>query len=307
MSIRSCILGIRLGVNRGELHRTRNWARSPTMQSAARSCAGALRHTSTHLERTQGEPREPQVFEAVIEKIEEVSPEVKSLCFRISKGDGHFRAGQWVDFLAPGLEVVGGFSMTSTPRDLPCLSLAIKFSKHPPALWCHQNARTGDVVRMRVGGRFSFSAPDDLVAADATHLLLIAGGIGITPMRSIAAEADAWLAATSREGEPPAKVSLIYSARQPADHSFRHFFDGLARRHASRVLCKYTVTRDHDGTWTGDTGRIDLPMLRSVLERQQQDAARTLCYVPPRMIDDMRSLCLEAGVPQRNVRFEKWW
>ena len=96
MSIRSCILGIRLGVNRGELQRTRNWARSPTMQSAVRSCAGALRHTSTHLERTQGEPREPQVFEAVIEKIEEVSPEVKSLCFRISKGDGHFRAGQYV-------------------------------------------------------------------------------------------------------------------------------------------------------------------------------------------------------------------
>lgn len=40
----------------------------------------------------------------------------------------------------PGLETVGGFSMCSSPQDLATkgtLTLAIKYSTHPPAHWIH--------------------------------------------------------------------------------------------------------------------------------------------------------------------------
>ena len=52
-----------------------------------------------------------------------------------------FRAGQWVDFKAPGVDVVGGFSLTSTAQSLPRILLAVKNSAFPPVKWLHEEAR----------------------------------------------------------------------------------------------------------------------------------------------------------------------
>ena len=68
-----------------------------------------------------------------------------------------FQPGQWVDFMAPSQDWVGGFSPASSPRDLPLLRLAVKRSRHPPAEWIHSdfcldtmnNHRT---VKIRFGG-----------------------------------------------------------------------------------------------------------------------------------------------------------
>jgi ferredoxin-NADP reductase len=40
-----------------------------------------------------------------------------------------FDPGQWVDFVAPPHDWVGGFSIASPPSDLPQLTLAIKKSR----------------------------------------------------------------------------------------------------------------------------------------------------------------------------------
>ena len=45
-----------------------------------------------------------------------------------------------VDFMIPGVETVGGFSMMSSPRKLKkhrLIELAVKKSDHPPAKWVH--------------------------------------------------------------------------------------------------------------------------------------------------------------------------
>jgi len=45
-----------------------------------------------------------------------------------------------VDLFIPGVEKVGGFSMTSSPKKLSeegSLLLAVKYSDHPPAKWVH--------------------------------------------------------------------------------------------------------------------------------------------------------------------------
>jgi hypothetical protein len=54
-----------------------------------------------------------------------------------------FRPGQWVDFYAPGLSQVGGYSICSPPRQLHeqlTFDLAVKLSSYPPAVWLHQQA-----------------------------------------------------------------------------------------------------------------------------------------------------------------------
>lgn len=45
-----------------------------------------------------------------------------------------------VDFFIPGVSVVGGFSMCSSPGLLEregILELAVKYTAHPPAHWIH--------------------------------------------------------------------------------------------------------------------------------------------------------------------------
>ena len=78
-----------------------------------------------------------------------------------------FKAGQWVDFFIPNVEMIGGFSMCSPPSDLEdekSLSLAVKYSEWPPANWLHKIAKEDDCVSIRFGGDFHYPDKDtDLV------------------------------------------------------------------------------------------------------------------------------------------------
>jgi ferredoxin-NADP reductase len=60
-----------------------------------------------------------------------------------------FQPGQWVDFHAPGVKHVGGYSICSTPQELQSwglFELCVKASRHPCAQWVHQQAAPGDTV-----------------------------------------------------------------------------------------------------------------------------------------------------------------
>ena len=49
-----------------------------------------------------------------------------------------------VDFHIPGADIVGGYSMCSSPLQLEknkTLELAVKYSTHPPAHWIHTQVK----------------------------------------------------------------------------------------------------------------------------------------------------------------------
>ena len=55
-----------------------------------------------------------------------------------------FSPGQWVDFYAPNVAHVGGYSICSPPSQMEkchTLDLAVKLSSYPPAIWLHEQAR----------------------------------------------------------------------------------------------------------------------------------------------------------------------
>ncbi len=98
-----------------------------------------------------------------------------------------FKPGQWVDFYAPKVAAVGGYSITSTPQHLAAqgtIELAVKRSSHCVATWLHTECRVGDKVHVAVGGRFFLNE-----SQARRPLLMAAGGIGITPLISMIASA----------------------------------------------------------------------------------------------------------------------
>ncbi|MDP3718639.1 MAG: hypothetical protein Q8T13_12820 [Acidobacteriota bacterium] len=125
-------------------------------------------------------------------------------------------------------------------------------------------------------------------AAERAPLLLVAGGTGIAPLRSMLIE---------RLSRPPGPaIALIYSARSPEEFAFRTELDALVQ--AGRLTAIFTVTRTDDGPWDGRRGRIQEDLLRLALP--SLDAHCLVCG-PPQLVEGARQLLRQVGVQHANI------
>jgi ferredoxin-NADP reductase len=229
---------------------------------------------------------------AKIVSITQETPTVKSFEFDLGDNSLEFKAGQWVDFFVriDGAEAVGGYSITSSPIRQDRISLAIKLGgDNPVPHFLHSRARVGDGVEMQVGGDFYYTS--DM----AGSIVLLAGGIGVTPLMSMMRYVD--------EGVPGVDASLVHSAGSPSELLFRDELQEMTARN-SRLRYAATVTGPSDEPWNGAAGRID----REMLERTGVDL-RAMFFLsgPPSMIPDMRRILSDMGVPEDLIRYEQWW
>jgi len=229
---------------------------------------------------------------ATIVSIKQETPTVKSFEFDLGENSPDFKAGQWVDFFVriDGAEAVGGYSITSSLMRQYRVGLAIKLGgDNPVPQYLHDRARVGDEVEMQVGGHVYYTR--DM----ADSIVLLAGGIGITPLMAMMRCVDG--------GAPGVNATLVHSAQSSVELLFRDDLTEMAARN-DRLTYAATITGTHDATWTGLIGRIDRPMLERIVV--DTDA---LYFVsgPPTMIPDMRRLVASMGVPDARIRHESWW
>lgn len=117
--------------------------------------------------------------------------------------------------------------------------------------------------------------------------LLVAGGIGITPLRALAGQLTA-------EGE---ECLLVYANRRRSDIAFADELAGLEKAGLKVVH----VLSDEPG-WEGEKGVVDAAMLaRLAPDLAERDAF--LCGPPPMMAALRRGL-KAAGVPGENIHYE---
>lgn len=117
--------------------------------------------------------------------------------------------------------------------------------------------------------------------------LLVAGGIGITPLRALAGQLTA-------EGED---CILVYANRRRSDIVFA---DELAALEKAGLKVVH-VLADEPG-WTGEKGVVDAAMLaRLAPDFAGRDAF--LCGPPPMMAALRRGL-KAAGMPEENIHYE---
>ncbi|MFF9481874.1 FAD/NAD(P)-binding protein [Streptomyces sp. NPDC014733] len=139
-----------------------------------------------------------------------------------------------------------------------------------------------------VGVRGPFGVGWDLPAAAGRDLLVIAGGLGLAPLRPLVAEA---LAGPGRFG----RLHVLIGARTPADLLYRA--DLAAWRSAgARVLV--TVDRP-DEEWQGDVG-----VVTALLERASFDAEEAAAFLcgPEVMIRHVARDLVHRGLDPYRVR-----
>jgi len=246
----------------------------------------------SHLERTAGQFRAPGAAAAEVIEVSSLSPTVKKLVLRPEPGVS-FAAGQWVDFFIPGLERVGGFSMSSAPSQLEkegTMDLAVKASLAAPAHWVHTTCKVGDTVGLRVGGNFFHPSP----GLPFPHsILLVAGGVGINPLFSIMQQCKS-LSDNEAPGSPKA-LTLLYSAKKREELIF---LEDMKLREGWRL--QTFVTGEEGGK------RLDQSDLKEALEKMPGRVVTYLCG-PPTMTEAVAAGLKDLGMQRGDVKYENWW
>ena len=141
------------------------------------------------------------------------------------------------------------------------------------------------VVGPPTGG---FGLPPD---APDHHLLFVAGGTGIAPVRSMLLQAIH----IDRRHRP----TLLYSARRPDEFAYVNEFHAL--QDAGRLTLVLTLTGD-SADWNYARGRAGRDHLAGLLSHD------TLCFVcgPPSMVTDVPAALESLGISPAHVRTERW-
>lgn len=153
-----------------------------------------------------------------------------------------------------------------------------------------------------IGVRGPFGSGWPVAAAAGADVLLIAGGIGLAPLRPV-------LYRLLRERARYGRVALLYGARQPDEFLYRRELETW-RGHPD-VQLRVTVDRAGPG-WTGDVG-----VVTAQLPRVRFDPAETFALVcgPELMIRASAAVLEDRGVPaeriyvslERNLRCAVGW
>lgn len=125
----------------------------------------------------------------------------------------------------------------------------------------------------------------------------LAGGIGITPFRSMALQA-----AREKLSQP---LYLFYSNRRPEDAAFLDELQALARQNRSFTLvATMTEMAQSRQPWTGKTGYLDKTMLAQALG----SLPGLVYYIagPPGLVKGMRKMLEEAGVESKSIHAEEF-
>ena len=232
------------------------------------------------------------IFDAQITAIASATPSIRVLRLAIPDAGFRFLPGQWVDLSieADGTTHTAGYSIITSPLHRGGIELAIKASaRHPVARWVHEHARTGDTVRVSQG-----QGPFVYLPEMSDNVVLIGGGVGVTPLLSIFRHV--------RDARLSTRAHLVYSVSDSREILFRDELDAATRVH-SNLHVSITVTQP-DVRWHGLTGRID-PVKLHALD-VPDDTLYYLCG-PKGMVEDMSALLHDLGVPMNRIIFEKWW
>ncbi|GAB4270245.1 MAG: hypothetical protein Kow0092_24550 [Deferrisomatales bacterium] len=219
------------------------------------------------------------------------------LAVHLARPEGfRFRPGQWCFLNLPdrGLRDERGLrrhlSIASAPADEELL-FATKRS---------ESAFKQTLARLEPGDPISLEAPRGSLALPEDPeipVALLAGGIGITPFRSLLRHE------LSRGSRRP--ITLFYSNRRPEEAPFLEELQAMDRRaEAFRLVA--TMTRMHLSStpWDGPTRRLDSAMIREGCPGWAQ--AHFYLAGPPPMVDAMAGVVREMGVSPERVHPEKF-
>jgi ferredoxin-NADP reductase len=233
----------------------------------------------------------------VAEVIEE-TPSTRT--FLLAAPDGgapslRYRAGQHLTLL---VDVDGtvqrrcySFSTSPLAGGLPAITVK-RVDEGAVSRHLHDRVRPGaTLTTLEPTGDFTLHTEPDA----SRHLVMVAGGVGVTPLVS--------LAETALRAEPGSRVTLLCGNRREDEIIFRRRLEALASEFGPRLAVQHALDEAPSG-WTGLRGALD----GSQVLRAVGPAAADAWFVcgPEPMMQSVCAALAAAGVPRERVRTERF-
>jgi ferredoxin-NADP reductase len=220
-----------------------------------------------------------------------------TMSFRFEKPSGWtFKAGQYLDMTL--------LDPSETDSEGNVRSFSIASAPHEETLMVATRMRDTAFKRvlrtMPLGTAVKIEGPsgDLILQKDSTRgAVFLAGGIGITPFRSIVQ----WAA----KDKLPHRMVLFYSNGRPEDAPFLAELQSLEKDNPRYTLvASMTDMEKSNQPWDGETGLIDQGMLGKHLK----GATSPIYYIagPPAMVKGLHEKLSKAGVNDTDIHAEEF-
>lgn len=174
------------------------------------------------------------------------------------------------------------FSIASAPSERT-IQLTTRFAEKSSSfkLALRKLKPGSEIEAMGPMGDFTYPHPEK-------QAVFLAGGIGITPFRSILVE-------LAHNNTFQAPITLLY-ANRTGDIAFRELFDKMALEHPQFKVI-YVVS--DDPSWTGEKGRIN----EDLIHKYVPDLQTPLFYVsgPEPMVEAMSAMLQGINIPKSQI------
>ena len=227
---------------------------------------------------------------ATVGRVSDETPSARTILLDVPGWPGH-QAGQHVDIRLTaddGYQAERAYSIAAAPGE-PLAITVERLEDGEVSPYLTAELALGDVLEVRgpIGGYFVW-AP-----ASGGPLMLVAGGSGIVPLRSMLRYRK--LAASS------VPVRLLYSSRSWEDVIYRAELSAAAEG----VAVIQALTRKQPPGWTGYARRVDTQMLAEVAWPAAQAPLAYVCGPTP-FVETVAAGLVGLGYPPGRVKTERF-
>lgn len=231
-------------------------------------------------------------------KVKEIIHETKdaiTIVFEQPADKLEYKSGQFLTLIIPigDKEVRRAYSLCSSPFIDDDLAVTVKRVENGlMSNWLPDNLKVGDTVKvMEPMGVFT----TEYDKSKKRHIIMFAGGSGITPMMSIIK--------SMLDQEPDSIASLIYCNRDIESIIFKEKLDSLQTDFEGRLHVIH-VLDDAPMNWQGHSGLLNHDMLEKIFERipnwGHENSTFLMCG-PEGMMKNVENLLAEQNIPRENI------
>jgi ferredoxin-NADP reductase len=218
-----------------------------------------------------------------------------TMAFYFEKPKGFdFRAGQFCDiriYDPPETDAEGdirGFSLAHAPYEADIMV----------ATRMRDTAFKRVLKDLPIGTEVELDAPYGdftLHKTETTPAVFLIGGIGITPVRSMIAQAT-----HDKTAHP---ITLLYANKTPDDAAFSNDLESFNAANPNFTFVP-VMSSPIQGEWSGESGHIT----EAILKKYVPDIAVPIYYLSgsAAMVAVMRKLLVEAGINEDNIKTEEF-
>ncbi|HNU41931.1 MAG: nitric oxide dioxygenase [Bacteroidetes bacterium OLB12] len=237
----------------------------------------------------------PHYFNLVVKQVVQETKDAISIVFEQPEKKIVYKAGQFLTLIVTmaGKEVRRAYSINTSPVTDADLSVTVKRVEGGlMSNWLPDNIKAGSSIKvMEAMGHFTTEFKKD----NKRHLVMFAGGSGITPMMSIIK--------TTLVEEPDSICSLIYANRDIDSIIFKNTFDQLQTQYEGRLHVIH-VLDNAPVNWQGHSGLLNHEMLTKILERIPDWGISNTTYLmcgPEGMMKNVQTLLEARQIPTDKI------